>query len=143
MKNRSFTLIELLIVLVIIGVLVTLAIPQYQIFREKAIAAEAVNMMGAKVREVQEEVAAWGGYSLAVYESIERPKESKYWEYGHGCAGVGTDDVCYVINAIRTSGPYEGYYIGLKWLAIDNTTKWSGSHPGVPGGPTEEPKFGP
>jgi len=41
MKNRSFTLIELLIVIVVIGVLAILAIPMYKLFVYRAQGAEA------------------------------------------------------------------------------------------------------
>jgi prepilin-type N-terminal cleavage/methylation domain-containing protein len=44
--SLGFTLIELLLVLIIVGILAVLAIPQYENFKEKAIAAEAINMLG-------------------------------------------------------------------------------------------------
>ncbi len=43
--KKSFTLIELLIVLVIIGILTTLAIPSLKKYKDKAKTAEAINMI--------------------------------------------------------------------------------------------------
>jgi len=39
-------MLELIMVILIIAILITLAVPQYQNFREKAIDAEAYNMIG-------------------------------------------------------------------------------------------------
>ena len=50
MRKRSFTLIELLIVLVIVGVLVTVAIPQYEKMRERSIISQAYKMIGVVKR---------------------------------------------------------------------------------------------
>jgi len=52
MKEKSFTLVELLIVVMIIGILATLAVPQYQKMVERAEAAEAIQNIGSIMRSV-------------------------------------------------------------------------------------------
>jgi type IV pilus assembly protein PilA len=45
--NKAFTLLELVVVMVILGILISLGIPQYSITVEKSRAAEGVGFLGA------------------------------------------------------------------------------------------------
>lgn len=78
-KNAGFTLAELLMVIVIIGVLGSIAIPRFFPQKEKAVVAEAVNMMGA-IR--QGEIA----YRLEHAGYLNLPQTGHTWDE------IGIDD---------------------------------------------------
>lgn len=60
--KKAFTLIELLIVIVIIGVLATIAIPAYQSYVDKAKWSEAINVLGALRQACEEYRVETGEY---------------------------------------------------------------------------------
>ncbi len=88
--KRSFTLIELLIVLVIIGILTTLAIPSLKKYQDKAKNAEAMNMLSVfadSVWRYYAEVALFpANMPLDVPPSnldATIPASTKYFRYGY------------------------------------------------------------
>ncbi|MFH1800193.1 MAG: prepilin-type N-terminal cleavage/methylation domain-containing protein [Candidatus Omnitrophota bacterium] len=60
--SRGFTLIEVLIVVVIIGVLAALIIPRFLTAPEKAIVAEANQMLGSIIRAQQANIDTGGTF---------------------------------------------------------------------------------
>jgi len=139
MKTRGFTLIELLIVLVIIGILVTLAVPQYQKFKEKAIAAEAIRTIGI-IRNAQFGYKMETGthtYNLSLLDiTVDEYGPGglgtgHYWEYSMAVVG----DNSFAIVAYRTgeNHPYSNTYIILDWDENRSIAGgWMGTHPFVP-----------
>lgn len=64
-KQGGFTLIELMIVVAIIGVLASLAVPQYQNYTARAQASEGLTITGGLRSDIAERYALEGGMPAA------------------------------------------------------------------------------
>jgi prepilin-type N-terminal cleavage/methylation domain-containing protein len=136
MKKTSFTLIELLIVIVIIGIVATLAVPQYQAMKEKAIAVEAINRLDLAMKEVLLYFIEKNGIideSWVYITDKVLSWKTEYWAYGWSCKTAGPILPNHItITAGRRNGPYVGTYISRRWCYEDNRYEWLGTHPAVP-----------
>ncbi len=65
-KQGGFTLIELMIVVAIIGVLASLAVPQYQNYTARAQASEALTITGGLRADIAEQYSLTGGMPTAI-----------------------------------------------------------------------------
>lgn len=146
-NNKGFTLIELIVVLVIVGILAAIAVPQYLGFAEKARAAEAINMLGAM--KTAEEAYAFSNSSAMFYSSapfltsgsaaakalgISVPSGSSMWRYVITTDYAGVSGSC-LICAIRSgTSSWAGRWIGLcaTGSGASVTWTWVGDHPGKP-----------
>jgi len=63
---KGFTLIELMIVVAIVGILASIAIPQYQIYTGKAQLAEAIGIVDGRRTSIAERIQ--NGYDLATID---------------------------------------------------------------------------
>ncbi len=68
--RRGFTLIELLVVVLIIGILASIAIPQYFKVVEKARVAEAMSLISS-IKSAQERYLARGGVYTADFTKLD------------------------------------------------------------------------
>lgn len=145
--NHAFTLLELLMVILVIASLAALFLPQLQDFKEKARAAEAINILEAiKQGELLYRAETGTFVSVNSQQSImeklrvEIPSTTSptaLWDY----MVSGTTTNCFSAVARRKS-----YLAGShfnKYILLDYSDVWGtqiyGTHPGAP---AREPEFG-
>ena len=101
-NKKGFTLLELLVVVLIIGILAGIALPQYQMSVEKAKAAEALMNMRTIIGEVDKKMISSGKYDdPSVFKDPETwdvELTGGHW-YDSGCCGpvFVTDNFIYFI----------------------------------------------
>ena len=124
--SKGFTLIEVLIVVVIIGILAALILPRFITVPERAVTAEGNQMIGALIRAQQQRADAGGGAVL------NNPLVAGDWttlgmvapangRFAYGCAGTSC-------TATRAAGNT----ISLDWT----TNLWTcvGAYSAAPNG---------
>jgi prepilin-type N-terminal cleavage/methylation domain-containing protein len=139
LHKNAFTLIELLIVLIIIGVLATLAVPQFTGYVEKSRAAEALNMLAALRTGEDAYKLANGSYTTDFTKlGISNVKTNdpdavaagQHWWYS-----IMLDTATrYAILAYRSSknaGSAKDQTI-IMWFDEAAGVSWKGNHPGLP-----------
>lgn len=102
MKKNAFTLLELLIVIIIIGILAAFAIPRYIRAARKAVASEAVtnigSLRGALARYYQEwgvilDEADWDNLDIENPNNIQGRKFNYYLDSGSYDPNTGALDL--------------------------------------------------
>lgn len=109
MKNlrKGFTLIELLVVVLIIGILASIAIPQYFKVVEKARVAEAMSLI-ASIKSAQERYLARGGSYTSDFTKLDISYANmtaanittKFFSAGLAAADCGSGP-CFAITVTR------------------------------------------
>lgn len=133
-NKKGFTMLELLMVVIIIGILATLALPQYMGFIEKARATEAISTIGT-IRTAQNlyklETGTYSSDINALAITVPTSGAGTYWTYGV----TGASDTGFGVTATRTSkkaaAGIAGQNIVMTWNDSAGET-WSGSHIGAP-----------
>ncbi|MBU1007341.1 MAG: prepilin-type N-terminal cleavage/methylation domain-containing protein [Candidatus Omnitrophica bacterium] len=122
MLRKGFTLLEVLIVVIIIGILSSIALPQYFSTLEKARSGEAVTNVGA-VRMALDRYWYQNGSATADLDLLDigNPNDITNKLYSYSVVDDGTDagTRMYTVTATRTIGTTD-YWV--KWTQTDNNT---------------------
>ena len=114
-RKGGFTLLELLMVVIIIAILASLALPQYIKASEKARGTEALQLLGA-VRTAQTRYRAQspvGNYTAAFADlDIGFPATSRYWGAALTMSPTGPTGGALLT---RAAGPNVGQTLGMSY----------------------------
>ncbi len=136
-KSKSFTLVELIVIVVILGVLAGLAVPQFTTALERARVGKAEhhlsllaqaqkmcrldqgNYVNFGIHDNPHNVAC-GGLNLGDYIELHELDADGEWDYSEITGGGAT----FTLNASRDGGSHAGTNITLN-----QNGAWGGSHP--------------
>ena len=133
-KNAGFTLAELLMVIVIIGVLGSIAIPRFFPQKEKAVVAEAVNMMGAiRQGELAYRLEHSGYKNLSSDGTwdvigIDNPNGIGTRKFNYTVTNADASTATITATRLNTTGT-DSNYIGKTVILYVANGSWDGSHP--------------
>lgn len=122
MLKKGFTLLEVLIVVIIIGILAAIAMPQYVSTIEKARSGEAVANIGSVRTAVDRYWYQNGSITTDPDDlDIDNPNliTNKLYTYTITDDGTTASTRAYTINAARTAG---GNSYWVKWVQTNNNS---------------------
>ena len=101
--KKGFTLLELLVVVLIIGILAAIALPQYKKAVEKARMAEAVTNVKAIAQAQQRYYLLNGNYTTCMdFNSLDIEISGENSLYGSVCPAKQTSNFLYTSSALST-----------------------------------------
>ena len=116
--SRGFTLIELLIVVIVIGILATLALPQFSKAMERARQAEARNVLGALLQAEKIYYAERNAYTASLGDLLVSIPDNDDRFFDYAATTTGTNNL--VITATRkTTTPPTPTYTGSYTITLN------------------------
>lgn len=122
MLKKGFTLLEVLIVVIIIGILVAIALPQYTNTLEKSKSAEAAANVGSLRAALDRYWYQNGSITTTISNlDIDDPNNitNKLYTYTITDDGTTSDTRAYTVTATRTAG---GNTYTVQWKQTNNNT---------------------
>jgi len=127
--RSGFTLIELMVVIIILGILAAIAIPKYMVARDRARATEAIQEIGVLAGEIQAQYQITGPEggpeNLTDIGYDSDPFTNGNFSYSFTAPSGGIGDPILTATSRTTS---ETITLNLE------TQEWGGTHPGAPQG---------
>ena len=104
--EKGFTLVELMIVIVIVGILSAVALPNFLSQTSKAKATEAKTLASAALKEAQVAWTETGTDGLAAWATNQCPADTDNFTFT--CAGGTPEDVTVTATGTAASGDLSG-----------------------------------
>jgi type IV pilus assembly protein PilA len=133
-SKKGFTLLELLIVVIIMGILATVAIPQFTTFVDRAGAAEAIHVIGAIRTAIALEAAETTGTSIAAMADDTAIESTLNIDLGNPASFDFSTTAITVAGRVVTAGTVTATETGgTRTVTYDlSNNTWGGDHPGKP-----------
>lgn len=129
-KEKAFTLVELMIVVLIIGVLVSIAVPTYMRQMDRSKASKAVSHLDIMRKGLVEYYYENDRFTTLPSDLTDivgstMPPADDDWTYGITVPTTST----FTVQATRIDGQYSD-----QTITVDHNSSWAGSYAG-PGAP--------
>ncbi|MCM8812348.1 MAG: type IV pilin protein [Candidatus Omnitrophica bacterium] len=127
-KNSAFTMLEVMVVVVVIGILVGIAVPAYMTAVERSRASKAVNNLKALQSAQNHYFSAAETYTNQLVllgaevgaDFVAMDNSDTDWAYSVPAVAVTT----FTLQATRTGGPHN-----TKTLTVTQDDVWGGTYP--------------